>query len=313
MFTISDDGRLAMVRPAGATDLQLTWFQRSGETAGVLGPRGEYAQVRLSPDGTRVAVATPDPQTGNRDVEVIEIARGTASRLTTNAANDWHPVWSPDSKQILFGSDREGGTSNLSHLKQSLDVSAEEIRFPGEEPSDWSRDGRWIAFGPGDIWIAPAAPDGKPFAWLATPFQEWAAHFSPDGHWIAYVSNESGRFEVYVRPFTGAPASAEGKIQISAGGGDYPVWRNDGKELYYLSGDSSMMAVDTQNLGRSPTPPRGTRLFRACPNSLVLPLPTKGNPFDQTFDTIDGRKFLVECAADPPGRFTVLLNWPFAR
>ena len=91
------------------SDTQLTWYERNGQQTGTLGPRGDYQQPRISPDGTRVAVMQPDPQTGNRDVFVLEIARGVRSRLTTNVANDWYPVWSPDGKQILFGSDREGG------------------------------------------------------------------------------------------------------------------------------------------------------------------------------------------------------------
>ena len=110
-FDASSDGRVAVLRRFGAGRTRFTWFSRSGEITGTLGEPGDYLQPRMSPDGTRVAFTRPDTQTGNRDVWFIEIARGIASRLTTHVANDWYPVWSPDGRQLLFGSDRGGGTA----------------------------------------------------------------------------------------------------------------------------------------------------------------------------------------------------------
>jgi len=316
-FSISDDGRVAVIRPAGANQTLLTWHSRTGDLAGTLGPRGTYNQPRISPDGARVVVSSPDPQTGNRDLFVIEVARGTFSRLTTHVANDWYPVWSPDGKQLLFGSDRDGGTRNLTYLKRSLEPGAEESRFPGEQPVDWSRDGRWISFFSEsgrntDLWIAPALPDGKPFPYLATPFRESTARFSPDTRLVAYTSNETGQFEVYVRPFTGGPAPPEGKIQISTGGGDFPVWKKEGGELYFMAGDSTLFAVNTQDFARSPAVPHPSRLFRACEGTMVQPFPLRDASYDPPYDTLAGKRFLINCAAEAPGRFTVLLNWPFA-
>ena len=315
-FEASSDGRVAVLRPRGAGQTRLTWFDRSGEPIGTLGEPGDYLQPRISPDGTRVAFTRPDVQTGNRDVWFVETARAVSSRLTTHVANDWFPVWSPDGRQLLFGSDRGGGTAMRPFLKKALDAASEESPFSvaAEQPHDWSRDGKWIAynFGSLDVMVASATGDGKPFPFLATPFHEGDPRFSPDGKWIAYVSNETGRYEVYVRPFTGRPAAAEGKIQISNHGGDFPVWRPDGQELYYMSGDFTLYAVNTTELGRSTAMPLPSRLFRACPGTLPLSSPMRGEMFGYNYDTHDGKQFLVNCAVERPGRFVVLLNWPLA-
>ena len=309
-FRFSADGRVAVIGVSGAGDTQLTWHERSGQQTGTLGPRGDYLQPRISPDGTRVAVTQPDPQTGNRDVFVLEIARGVRSRLTTHVANDWYPVWSSDGKQILFGSDREGGTEILTYLKKSLDPGAAESRLPGETPIDWSKDGRWISNGTRDISVAPAVPGAKPFVYLATSFIEGVARFSPDGKWLAYASNESGRPEVYVRPFSGGPAPVEGKIQISNGGGDFPVWNPEGKELYFMDADATVYAANTGDFGHSSQPPKITKLFRACEGRKAMLPPVANLSYAYDYDTHDGRRFLVNCTVEPPGQVTVLLNWP---
>jgi Tol biopolymer transport system component len=311
-FTVSEDGRLAVLRRQAAELSRLTWFDRTGVAIGTVGEAGTFLQPRISPDGTRVAVTRPDTRTGNRDVWVIEIARGITSRLTTHVANDWFPVWSPDGRHLLFGSDRNGGLAMRPFLKQALDVASDEMPFSlaDQEPYDWSRDGKWIAYAFDDVLIAPAAGAGKPFAFLATPFHEGDPRFSPDGRWIAYVSDETGEYEVYVRPFTGGPAAAEGKIQISNNGGDFPVWRNDGQELYYMADDFTVYAVDTRGIGRSPVMPLPTKLFRACPGTLPIATPMRGQLFAYNFDTREGTRFLVNCATESPGRFDVLLDWP---
>ena len=312
-FKLSADGRVAVVQPAGANETQPAWFDRNGEESGKLGPRGNYQQLRISPDGNRVLFSRPDPRTGNRDLFELEIARGVTSRLTTHVANDWFAVWSPDGTQIVFGSDRDGGTSMLSYIKKSMDPGSGESRFPGEEPLDWSRDGRWLALNTGgrDIGVAPAVPDGKPFPYLATPFREGGARFSPDGRWLAYVSDETGQFEVYVRPFAGAPAPEEGKIRISSKGGDFPVWKPDGQELYYMAPDRAIYAADTRSLGHSGAAPSGVRLFGTCPGTSISSLPATDATYMAPYDTHDGKRFLVNCNAEPRGRFSVLLNWPF--
>jgi eukaryotic-like serine/threonine-protein kinase len=151
---------------------------------------------------------------------------------------------------------------------------------------------------PGDLIIGQAG--AEPFAYMRTRAAESSPRFSPDGRWIAYASNESGRTEVYVRPFAGEPAGLSGKLQVSHNGGVYPVWGSGGREIFYLSADQSIFAVDTRNLGRAETLPTPIRLFRSC---LTPELQTGG------FDTRDGNRFLMACRVNPPGRFTVLMNW----
>jgi Tol biopolymer transport system component len=161
-----------------------------------------------------------------------------------------------------------------------------------------------VAFVPGDR---------KPFPFLATAFNEGGARFSPDGKWIAYTSDETGRSEVYVRPFTGAPANGEGKIRISNGGGDFPVWRQDRKELFYTAEDVHLYAANTGDLGRTVATPVPTRLFRLCPDTTLNDAPLRNAPWSYQYDTRDGQRFVVTCRAEPPSRFVVLMNWAAAR
>jgi Tol biopolymer transport system component len=182
------------------------------------------------------------------------------------------------------------------------------------DPYDWSRDGRWLALsepqGSG-ISAAPATPDGKPFVYLDTPANEDGPRFSPDGKWLAYVSNESGRYEVYASPFSGAPAAPESKVQISNGGGDFPVWRPEGGELYYLGADSILYAVATAEFGKSAQAPNPVPLFHACPGRRTQNTPATNQTYGYPYDTHDGKRFLFNCTVAPDGQFTVLLNWPF--
>jgi dipeptidyl aminopeptidase/acylaminoacyl peptidase len=199
-------------------------------------------------------------------------------------------------------------------LKKALDAASEESPLSDAiDPYDWSRDGKWITYQTFDVMVVSAVDPRKQFAFLATPFQEGDARFSPDGKWIAYASDETGRWEVYVRPFAGASADPQGKIQISNDGGDFPVWRPDGQELYYMSGDYSLYAASTTALGGSAPMPLPSRLFRACPGTLPTSTPMGGSMFGYNYDTHDGKQFLVNCAVEPPGRFVVLLNWPLTR
>jgi Tol biopolymer transport system component len=310
-FRVSADGRVVIIRSASAGNGRLTWVNREGEEAGVLGPPGDYTQPRISPDGSRVAFSRPDDETGNRDLWYAEIVRGVTARLTVHAANDWFPVWSPDGKQLLFGSDRGGGSALPSYVKKSMEPGLDESPVPDatDAPFDWSRDGRWISYGSDDLWIASSSGERKPFAFLATPAREGGGRFSPDGRWIAYVSDETGRDEVYVRPFGGAPTVADGKVQISISGGDFPVWGPDGHELFYMSRDSSLYAVNTRGVGQSATAPLPSRLFQACPGTQTVLPPLTGRTYGYAFDTHDGQRFLINCLAEPPGQYRVLMNW----
>jgi hypothetical protein len=162
-----------------------------------------------------------------------------------------------------------------------------------------------------DIWIASLTGNPPSFPFLATPAIEGVGRFSPDGKWIAYVSDESGRTEVYVRPFDGRPAKAEGKVRVSNNGGEFPVWDPWGQELFYMTYDASIVSVDTRGLGRADSLPPPARLFQACPGSKPYAVPNSDEPYGFAFDTRDGRRFLVNCRVEPPGKFTVLMNWKY--
>jgi serine/threonine protein kinase/Tol biopolymer transport system component len=318
-YAASADGSLIVLQSPNSLGTRFNWFRRDGELLGTLAGAVGF-QPRISPQGDRVVFAGVDPQSGNRDLFSVELARGVISRLTIDVANDWFPVWAPDGSQLLFGSDRAGGADVTAYLKKSMDPGRGETAFQTHVtyPVDWSRDGRWIAFQSssasatpsGDISIASTVGDRKPFVYLGTPFRQEDPRFSPDGRWIAYSSDESGRYEVYARPFTGEPASAKGKIQLSNAGGDFPVWRADGRELFYMTRDGSIYAVESGNLGKTGAAPVPVRLFRACPDSAPLSPAMTGQSYDYAFDTRDGQRFLLNCMNEPPGKFSVLLNWP---
>ena len=320
-FAVSSDGRVLVFAPALPGPAQLVWFDRSGHAQGTLGPAGPVeGQPRISPDGTRVLYQRPDEHTGNRDVWYSELERGIVRKLTTDPGNDWHGVWSPDGRRILFSSDRAGGPKFGTYIKDSMDPGAGETPlfkssdFDGS-PSDWANKGDWIAFNSWggtnqDTRILSLPSNGVPFAFLVTSFAEHSPRFSPDAKWIAYVSDESGRSEVYVRRFSGGPAVPEDKIQVSAGGGDFPVWRDS--ELFYIGGDLKIHSIKTVNLLQTGVTPRPVPLFTPCPDtSVAAGLFVKASwqhPYDVT---ADGQRFLIHCSTGSPERYEVLLDWKF--
>jgi Tol biopolymer transport system component len=306
-FNVSNDGSVIVSGAADRVTSRLVWFDRNGQELGTVGPPGPYQQPRISPSSDRVLFQIPDPKTGNRDLAFIELARNITHRLTIHPANDWFPVWSPDGKQVAFGSDRVDGRTMFAFLKTSLDQSAAETRIQGlEQPTDWSKDG-WIAGGNGKIWVG-SIKGGEPVNLTTSPGLEWASRFSPDSKWLAYSSDESGRSEIYVRAFPGHPDPSATKIQVSNDGGEYPMWNDAGTELYYATTADLVFAVDTRGLaaGKLSAP---VRLFKACPQSQPSNRPMFGGPYSPPLDTRDGKRFLVSCLVDPPGQYTVLMNW----
>jgi eukaryotic-like serine/threonine-protein kinase len=228
----------------------LAWWTRAGVQQAAIGPPADYLSPRLSHDGLGLAVTRSESPFG-QDVRRYDLLRGAATRLTTDPAFDSSPVWAPDGRRFTFSSMREG----LDDLwLQSTDAAAVATRLhPGPSiPSDWSPDGRHVLFHPPgaagtkvwgfDVYAVRLddQPEGLPL--VHTPFNEAQARFSPDGRFIAYMSDESGRLEVYVQPF---PSDGQ-KWTVSVGGGQEPSWRRDGRELYYLSPDGTLMAVGVQ-------------------------------------------------------------------
>jgi Tol biopolymer transport system component len=304
-FSVSETGTLLYRNDTAAADTQLVWFDRAGKQLDTVGAAGHYSDIRLSPDGKRVAFQRLDMERGASDIWLIESARGTTSRLTFDPANDGDPVWSPDGGRIVFSSMREG----LPNLYQKLSSGAggEELLLKTEDAkfaNDWSPDGRYILYTAMsrqsfDLWVLPLFGERRPEPFLRTDFQESSGRFSPDGRFVAYVSDESGRYEVYVQSF---PASG-GKWQVSNGGGASPRWRRDGRELFYLSADGKLMAVEVDG--------SSDRFEAGVPGPLFETLVgaiSGDSPYDVA---ADGRRFLVKVLVEEkaPAPVTVVLNW----
>ena len=303
-FEVSADGRVIVVRPAGAGDTQLTWFERNGEQTGTLGGPGDFSQPRISAQGDRVAFTRPDAQNGNRDVWTIEVARGIAARLTLDPANDWFAVWSPDGKQMAF-SRTAAASAGSPHFKSSIDSGGRGIALVGRAGgiSDWSRDGRWIALTGSQC--RNRGGIGGPRAAVSVSRRRHsgvgARDFHPTASGSAYTSNETGgasRCSSGPLPERRRPLRAS--IQISDSGGDYPglAVRRPGA-LLHVRKTSTSTPWRRRDLHANGTVPRPQPLFRACPGTVPFKRPMRGTPWGHPFDTLDGKRFLVNCQAIP--------------
>jgi eukaryotic-like serine/threonine-protein kinase len=304
VFTVSSGEVLVTQTGKGASLSQLTWFDRSGKPTGTVGVPGSHKNVRLSPDGRRVAEDQTDSDGRNTDIWVHEPARGAAARLTFDPSQPQTPIWSPDGKQILFDSNRKVGTQF--YLKSADGSGSEEQMVdPGVTVPvnvwDWSRDGKYVLFRKGnELWhLSWPERVAKPL------FQaKWTvrnAQFSPDGRWMAYASNETGSWEIYVSPFL----SGNGKWQVSRGGGQEPRWRQDGKELFYVSADGKMMAVAVKT-GASFEAGSSVALFQTHRRQPV----SAQDVFSYDVSG-DGQRFLIITKLDEANAapLSVLLNW----
>jgi Tol biopolymer transport system component len=293
---------------------QLTWVDRSGREIGVVGD--PIASATFSPaisaDGRRVALEQSTGATTN--VWLLDLTRSVVSRFTFGTSIDNYPVWSPDGTRIIFSSVR-GGVLDL--YEKSATGAGEERRLLATKvakiPSDWSPDGRMLLYrmgdpkGGNDIWALPMNGEGKPFLVVDTAYDAREAQFSPDGRWIAYQSDESGRFEIYIQPFAGRDGTVSGKWQISSAGGAQVRWRRDGRELYYIALDGRMIAVPVR------LSPKGDAVDAGTPAALF---PTRVGGAVQSFArqqymvSPDGQRFLMGNVVEESGApITVILNW----
>jgi serine/threonine protein kinase len=312
-FTVSQTGVLAYRQH---TETQLVWFDRGGRRLQTLGPTGHYRNPALSPDEKRVAVAGFDSKTGTWDIWLMEVGRGGVSRFTTHPALDDMPIWSPDGSRIAFKSERNGEMAF--YHKSSSGTGEEELIYRAGSYSQalhaWHDD--TLLYGMGvfggsktiartELRMISIAGDGKSAPIIQNRFWNPFCALSADGRWLAYTSDEAGRFDVYGMPFP----SGHGKWPISVAGGTEPAWRADGKELFYLAPDRYLMAVPIK-AGSSLQSGTPQRLFEAPVSSNISSSYTR----NQYVVTGDGQRFLIN---QPVGRssfsaLTVVVDWTAA-
>ncbi|MEO8587685.1 MAG: protein kinase [Acidobacteriota bacterium] len=299
LFSVGRDGTLAY--RTGERGDRLLWVDRSGREGETVGEPGDYHNPAFSPGGDRLAFDLADPRSSRTDVWVRDLKRNVSSRFTFGADGASLPLWSPDGRRMVFAvGDDLFEKAAEGQGEEKLLLKSDESKFAGA----WSRDGQTIAFSSlgkdsnWDIWTLPMSGDRKPVPFLKTQFSELNPAFSPDGRYLAYQSNESGRMEIYVQSFPGPG----GKWQVSTSGGREPQWRADGKELFYRGLDQRVMAVDIQT-GSSITAGTPQRLFQGRFDTAVSR--------SRFVPTADGKRFLTVA---PLGReamtpTTVVLNW----
>jgi Tol biopolymer transport system component len=286
------------------------WTARDGKKIGPLAKADRYFDPAVSPDGTRLAVTIFSGIQGTGDIWIFDLKRGTNTRLTFGPALQQLPVWSPDAKTIFYSSTAKGpphiyakAADGSGSERTVLETNAT-VEFPGSV----SPDGRYLAYERRDLdkgatgidlWVLPLSGDHKPFPIVQTPFEERDPKISPDGKWMAYRNNESGRMDVYITAFPGGGA----KWQVSTNGGMNARWRGDGKELFFVDSADNLMAVDVNASGNAAQLGVPHTLFE------VVGAQRQAGPFDVTKD---GKKFLINSGntkeANEP--VTLVLNWP---
>jgi eukaryotic-like serine/threonine-protein kinase len=297
-YSISETGSLAYIVGAHREDRRLVWVDRKGNVEALLAAPHRYANATLSPNGRELAV---DTTSNTNDLWIYDLTRGTLTKISSEGDSQTE-VWTPDGKRVAYRANRNG-FRNV-YWRAADGTGAEERLTKGENqqtPSSFSPDGKVLAFEESaptsgtDIWLLPMEGDRKPQVFLQTPADERNPQFSPDGRWLAYTSNESGRVEVYLQPFPGPGR----KWQISTNGGSSPKWNPNGRELFYEASQGKMMAVD---ITASPTFSAGT------PHQLFdMPSLSLGSSVSP-----DGQRFLAMQPVEleqPATEINVVLNW----
>jgi serine/threonine protein kinase len=303
VFAVSDNGLLVSQTGNGVTLSQPVWFDRHGLEAGAVGKPEVYGNVSIAPSGRSLLVDIVDLGTVSTNIWTYDLQRDSATRVTFSSGFNYLPIWSPDAARLVFGANTDVGRGLF--MKNS-DGTQEERSIAEDDfdklPDDWSRDGKYILYTRGtDLWFV-MLPElrGRLFLKGLSIFRN--GQFSPDGKWVAYASNETGKWEIYVNSFP----DARSKWQISAAGGEQPRWRGDGKELFYLSAAGKMMAapVTTGNKFAAGTP---VALFPATPRQRM----SSTDMFSYDVSR-DGQRFLINTPVKQAetAPMTVILNWP---
>ena len=296
-FSASENGVLAYMTELPKT--RLVWLDRSGRETAQVGAPDDYIGLRLSPDGQKAALTILAPRAGSGDLWIQDLARNTRTRFVSGDTDDSGPVWSPDGRRLAYFSCCENDYESTLHIKDSGDTGKGQLPIKDQRfisPQDWSPEGRFIIYQKDrtELWVLPISGDMKPYAFIQTQSSEPSVRFSPDGRWVAFVSEEAGRPEVYVTRFD-KPGE---KWRLSTDGGNFPRWRRDGLELFYLTTDGTVMMVQIKV---------GPEFDAGKPMNLF-----KADPLTRDYDvTADGQRFLFIASA--PGTqllpFAVVLDW----
>jgi Tol biopolymer transport system component len=303
--SIGADGTMAYWNGQPPTT-ELQWFERNGRPLGQLSPRKAYQSPALSPDARKVLVGE---QVGsNRELSNIDVSSGVTTRVTlpgVGAAMAGFGIWSPDGKDLVYSTIDAAGLHIQQRAASGIGQQTELLGPPALFPEDWSRDGRWLLYSviPGktasDIWAFNVA-ERKPRPIVEEPATQVQARLSPDSRWLAYTSDESGDWEVYVQPFP----DGQGKWQVSTGGGSQPLWRGDSKELFYIAADNRLVAV----------PIAGTQTFEVGVSQPLFAtrIPPVLAPWRTNYAvSSDGQRFLVNSVVPEatPNVITIAVNW----
>ena len=305
-FSASENGALAYQAGAETANSQLLWFDRTGKQIGALGDPAAYSALELSPDGKRVSVSILDEAGKGQDIWLYDVARGLRTRFTFGPSQAYEAIWSPDGSRIVFSSRRKGSVDL--YQKDSSGAGNEETLLEDnldKYPDSWSTDGKFLlyeALGSSrstELFVLPLTGDRKPIPLLQSQFGGTDdGRISPDGRWVAYCSNESGRNEIYVTSFP----STGGKWQISTAGGYFPRWRHDGSEIFYLTPDNRLMAASVNGKGA------GIEVGGVKPLFATRIVFAGGYQYDVS---ADGQRFLIDTAPEQAtsSPITVVLNW----
>jgi len=294
LISASANGILAYRIQGDDESKELVWVDRNGRRVGTIGGAAEYFNPSLSPDEKKLVVARTDMQIRTRDLWLFDLPTGASTRFTFDPADESYSAWSPDNRRIAFNSVRD--ISNDIYEKDSAGTSEPKLILHSNESKvirGWSPDGRYLLFeiGP-NTWVLPMNGSDKPLG----PYQMQHATISPNGKWVAYSSEESGRTEVYVQAFL----KSDRKWQISTEGGTEPAWRKDGKELFYISGSKELVAVHVNTESSAFESGISEPLFKANLEARVR---------RRYQVAANGERFLLNMPLKAASPITVMLNW----